>query len=156
MLCLRVTSYDTGLNGLFEDKAEELMFPDLSVESELVGKKYGRSRKPDRVFGLQETNNFENILDQVPFHSSGGPRTIRDSVQITPFKDTANPLLFPFLIVEAKSEKSYNGFADAEEQTAFPIKFLLDIQSNLRKRLTSITTPGPLRSEEHTSELQSL
>jgi hypothetical protein len=39
--------------------------------------------------------------------------------------------LFPFLILEAKSEKSSNGFNDIQTQTAFPILALLKLQEDL-------------------------
>jgi hypothetical protein len=51
----------------------------------------------------------------------------------SPVKD-AEHILFPFLILEAKSEIQTPGFTAIEKQTAFPIKRLVDIQKSLRKR----------------------
>jgi hypothetical protein len=117
---------------------------ELLAEPTLAGKKHERSRKPDRVFGLRETNNFERILDRVPVHSSDKLATIRDSVRITPFKEAERPLLFPFLVLEAKSESSTDGFTDIELQSAFPIKVLLELQFKLRDKVANVTNSGPL------------
>jgi len=43
------------------------------------------------------------------------------------------PLLFPFLVLEAKSEKSPENFEHMEIQTAFPIKNALQLQYDLLK-----------------------
>lgn len=51
----------------------------------------------------------------------------------SPVKD-AEHIKFPFLILEAKSEIQSPGFGAVEKQTAFPIKRLVDIQKNLRRR----------------------
>ena len=50
----------------------------------------------------------------------------------SPVKE-AEHILFPFLILEAKSEYQSPGFAAIEKQTAFPIKKLVDAQKALRK-----------------------
>lgn len=91
------------------------------------------TQKPDRVYGLQATSNFEKLL------SSSLPRimghdsdlTLGELVRSCPFIDDVEPLLFPFLILEAKSEKSCNGFSDIQTQTAFPILALLKMQQDL-------------------------
>jgi hypothetical protein len=43
------------------------------------------------------------------------------------------PLHFPFLIHEAKSEKSANNFEEMEIQTALPIKRALNVQQTLKE-----------------------
>jgi hypothetical protein len=94
-------------------------------------------QEPDRVYGLQATDNFEKLL------STPVPRTLADDSDVTlgetvrscPFKDGVEPLLFPFLILEAKSEKSSNGFNDIQAQTAFPIFALLKLQEDLNARV---------------------
>jgi hypothetical protein len=40
-------------------------------------------------------------------------------------------VLYPFLIIEAKSEKGGTGFESIETQTAFPIRTLLKLQKDL-------------------------
>jgi hypothetical protein len=38
--------------------------------------------------------------------------SIGEVVRASPFKEGVEPLFFPFLILEAKSEKNLNGFKD--------------------------------------------
>jgi hypothetical protein len=76
-----------------------------------------KTRQPDRVFGLSQTKVFkEHITSQ---------RQLRHS----PFAD--GNVLYPFLIIEAKSEKGSSGFDSIESQTAFPIRTLLKLQQDL-------------------------
>lgn len=75
------------------------------------------SKEPDRVFGLRDTNVFKQQAATL-----GGLRR-------SPFKD--GKVLYPFLIVEAKSEKGSRGFDSIENQTAFPIRTLLKLQHDL-------------------------
>jgi hypothetical protein len=51
--------------------------------------------------------------------------------QFTPFEDRARPLVFPYLISEAKTERG-DSFEACERQTAFPIWNLLKLQENLQ------------------------
>ncbi|TVY81443.1 hypothetical protein LSUE1_G006252 [Lachnellula suecica] len=48
------------------------------------------------------------------------------------------PLLFPFLILEAKSEKSACGFDDIQTQTAFPILALIKLQQDLQGQIAGM------------------
>ena len=73
--------------------------------------------KPDRVFGLGMTKSFERCL---PLHPK---------LRHTPFRD--GELLYPFLIIEAKSEKGSPGFEFIETQTAFPLRTCLKLQKDL-------------------------
>jgi hypothetical protein len=53
------------------------------------------------------------------------------------------PLHFPFLIHEAKGEKSANSFEEIEIQTALPIKRALVIQQILKEtRGNTVDVPG--------------
>lgn len=56
---------------------------------------------------------------------------MKRNLTLTPFKSTNRALLYPFLVLEAKSEKSADGFLDIELQTAFAIRELLRIQHEL-------------------------
>jgi hypothetical protein len=69
------------------------------------------------VFGLRHTKTFKENAS-VP----GGLRR-------SPFRD--GRVLYPFLIIEAKSEKGSPGFESIETQTAFPIRTLLKLQKDL-------------------------
>jgi len=111
-----MTSYDIGTKPLFDDRVEDVIIHDPRVQSELP------TRKPDRVFGLRKTKAFEtalNVLDE-------------SVAEYSPFKACDDPLILPFLILEAKQEKSSDSFEDIQNQTAFPIWALLRLQENLR------------------------
>ena len=61
---------------------------------------------------------------------------------ISPFGDKCEPLLFLFLILEAKTNES-SSFQLIETQTAFPIRALLQLQHELRSH-AEILLPFPL------------
>jgi hypothetical protein len=105
----------------------------MIIHDPLIGSHLPR-QEPDRVYGLQATKNFDQLLSQTasgPLGASGGT-TVGERVRSSPFKEGTEPLLFPFLILEAKSESSSNGFGDIQIQTAFPIFALLKLQENLQ------------------------
>lgn len=64
-----------------------------------------------------------------------GHTSLGQTIRSCPFKDVVNPLLFPFLILEVKSEKSKDGFDDILTQTAFPILALLQLQADLHEKV---------------------
>lgn len=130
-------SYETGTNRLFEDRAEEFVIYDGILRSQL--KKQG----PDRVYGLKNTGNFDSLLSSsAPPELANEPGdTIGDIIKHTPFDYDTDPLLFPFLLLEAKSESSSNGFDDIQIQSAFPIRALLKLQEDLQAS-SSIPDPG--------------
>jgi hypothetical protein len=92
------------------------------------------------MHGLQETKNLGARLRKEYAHSSprgGGQQLISDIFRTSTNPDNGGvPLHFPFLIHEAKSEKSANNFEEIEIQTALPIKRALYVQKTLKD------TPG--------------
>lgn len=80
-----------------------------------------KERKPDRIFGLETTATFDR------YNSTQENETIRHS----PFAN--GKVLYPFLVIEAKSEKGSPGFESIESQTAFPIRSLLQLQDKLAR-----------------------
>ena len=88
-----------------------------------------RKEHPDRVFGLRERRNFEEALS-CPLASQPS-QTVGSVLEISPFRNVGEPLLFPFLILEAKSEKGSDDWDSIEKQTAFPIRTLLKLQQDL-------------------------
>lgn len=68
-----------------------------------------------------------------------------EAIRITPFKQVGDPLLFPFLILEAKSAKGED-FYSIQLQTAFPIRTLLKMQSDLQNECGQLISwqGGPL------------
>jgi hypothetical protein len=117
-------SYEIGTNPLFDDRAQELIIHDLTLRAELP------QQELDRIYGLRATRNFEDLLSQSMTHTSDEtePITIGDVIRSSPFKAESDPLLFPFLVLEAKSESSRNGFDNIQTQTAFPIWAMLRLQ----------------------------
>ena len=90
-------------------------------------------QKPDRIYGIQETRNFRDILSRTVCSQSVDSMATKvgDLVRTSPFKFETKPLLFPFLLLETKSESSSNGFDDAEIQSALPLRTLLKLQQDL-------------------------
>ena len=87
-----------------------------------VDQKYKRL---DRVFGLSITGSFDQFRDRLARYS--------------PF--SAKHTLFPFMVVEAKSEKSESGFHDIEQQTALSIRTCLKIQIDLEMESNQVLDP---------------
>jgi hypothetical protein len=69
----------------------------------------------------------------------------RSVIDFTPFEERKRPLMFPFLISEAKTERGHS-FDACERQTAFPIWKLLRLQDELqiRAQQTLSEQGGPL------------
>jgi hypothetical protein len=104
-------------------------------------------KKPDRMYGLQETKNLGTRLRKEYAHSPprlGGRKLISEVIRTSTNPDNGGvPLHFPFLIHEAKSEKSANNFEEIEIQTALPIKRALYIQQTLKETLgNTVDVPG--------------
>ena len=114
---------------MFDDRTQEKIIHDPLNKSSLP------KQSPDRVYGLQATKNFDQLLSKTVSGSSNGT-TIGELVRSSPFKEGTEPLLFPFLILEAKSESSPRGFEDMQIQTAFPIYALLKLQEDLQALAT--------------------
>ncbi|KAI1031302.1 hypothetical protein LB504_000118 [Fusarium proliferatum] len=107
--------FEQGTSPLFDDKAEQaIIYP-----PELLADLPKREERPDRIYGLKATKRFRRLLGSVP-----GTRT-------TPFKPDGEPIIFPFLVIEAKSEKAGYNFSDIQIQTSFVIRELLSIQQGL-------------------------
>lgn len=104
------------MNPLFDNRAEEMVMYNPLVSLHDV------PRKPDRVIGLKKTRAFANLLEA---------SNLSDDIKSTPFVESQDPLLFPFLVLEAKREKSSDGFEEIQTQTAFPIWELLQLQEGI-------------------------
>lgn len=124
------------LNRVFADRADNFIIHGGEAASEL------RPRKPDRVYGLQQTKRFEGILGDI---INVVENRTEKKVDITPFDDSTDPIIFPFLISEAKSEKG-DSFEACERQSAFPIWKLLCLQEGLEKesKKSLVEQGGPL------------
>lgn len=127
-----VTSYDDGGHLLFDDRVQQIVLYDPQVGLKLP------SLSPDRVFGLRKTEAFDKAFDAL-MSSLGGCPPIDTVIRCTPFQDCNDPLLFPFLILEAKREKDSSNFNDIETQTAIPIWALLQLQEGMQAKIRGLT-----------------
>ncbi|KAL2817961.1 hypothetical protein BDW59DRAFT_152285 [Aspergillus cavernicola] len=133
--------YEIGTNPLFDDRAQEFVVYDELLRSQLP------KQGPDRVLGLQNTRNLDNLLTSPvrPDLAKHPDNTVSDILRTTPFKSETDPLLYPFLLLEAKSEASSSGFDAIQVQSAFPIHALLKLQEELRSHVD--WSPGEERFE---------
>ena len=70
-------------------------------------KELGKKLKPDKIYGLRATNNFQEAMYAHAHHDpSQEGKLVRDLLTLSPVSSDGDPLLFPFLILEAKSGKS--------------------------------------------------
>lgn len=97
MGCHGFRRQENGLNRIFDWHADKFI-----VHDEKVAAVRKADEKPDRVFGLRRTVKVAEILKQ----STESAQPIEETLRTSPFQEEAAALIFPFLIVEANSEKS--------------------------------------------------
>ena len=118
---------------LFSDRAEEKIRhePPLPVTSQPEKRKH--YEKPDRVYGLKQTDNLKLLLDSDDKRAATTTPnlSLRETIEVSPFKPEGKPLLYPFLIIEAKSSKGADR-GEVNMQTAFVIRRLLNVQLDLK------------------------
>ncbi len=124
------------MNRVFGDRADELIIHGGEAATEL------RPRKPDRVYGLQQTRRFTKVLEDI---MTAVQDRVSQAIQITPFDNRTDPIIFPFLVSEAKTERG-DSFDACERQTAFPIWKMLVLQEDLEKETRRLLSEqgGPL------------
>ena len=87
------------------------------------------------MVGLQLTRNIEAYLQSPYVHddrSRSDTRLVKDVIRSSLQRDNAPlPLLFPFLFVEAKKDRSDYSWEEIEIQTCFPIQEALKLQLTL-------------------------
>ncbi|KAI9696320.1 MAG: hypothetical protein M1820_008162 [Bogoriella megaspora] len=112
-----VMSVDTVLPSIFSNKSDErVLHRDSDLQGVSLDQKY---KRPDLVVGLSMTASFRDCL---------GPLATE---KYSPFTDGYT--CFPFLVVEAKSEKGGPGFEAIERQSALTIRSCLKLQVDLEK-----------------------
>jgi hypothetical protein len=136
---------DTGMSSLFSSRISQPVHDSESNEtgqpssSESVPTLRRIKQQPDRVQGLQRTKTFERILHKPYAHDrpqAVPPRLVEKVLKTDMHPNNgAEPLLFPFLLLEAKREKDAEGFQKTEFQTALPIRRALGLQHELTKLL---------------------
>ncbi|KAE9366418.1 hypothetical protein N431DRAFT_419663 [Stipitochalara longipes BDJ] len=134
---------DPGLSDLFSSRIQEAVCQLGEDDLQTPNPK----KEPDRIHGLRKTTIFEKYLQEVYCHEESEnciPRLIEEVLQVSINPDNGGePLLFPFLILEAKGEKGAENFEHMEIQTSFPIKNALKLQYDLLKtRGNTMDVPG--------------
>ncbi|KAF2474461.1 uncharacterized protein BDR25DRAFT_386024 [Lindgomyces ingoldianus] len=134
---------DVGINDIFSARIEETCVNPSGTDTA----SFGPSKKPDRIHGLQQTTNFDTLLQQPYVHTDSSGLALRALEEVV--KVSINPdnggsaLLFPFLILEAKGEKGVDNFEEMEIQSAFPIRNALKLQYDLLKtKGNTMDVPG--------------
>ncbi|KAF4995714.1 hypothetical protein FDECE_12707 [Fusarium decemcellulare] len=122
----------SGINRIFGHREDEAVRLDANVSKRLSKE----LQKPDKVFGLRQTRNIENLLYDTSNTelSDGGsdsePPQVHELVP-QPLNQTGDALLFPFLLLEAKSGMTGTDWYSIQLQTAFPIHKFLETQHRL-------------------------
>lgn len=124
MLTVKCRNEAIGLNKIFIDRAQ-----DSVIHNHELMEKLPKGEQPDRIYGLRQTRNFEDML----YTSYEEDKLVRDLITPSPLSEDGHPLLFPFLVVEAKSSKSNDDWHSIKLQTAFPIYTFLEVQQRLQK-----------------------
>ena len=126
-----------GLNKIFIDRAQ-----DFVLHSPRLANMLPKRQQPDRVYGLRQTRNFENFL----YTQHGQGKLVRELLPNGPFSEDGHPILFPFLVIEAKSGKAADDWHSIKLQTAFPIYTFLETQQSLKRATGSRSKwkSGPL------------
>ncbi|VUC24619.1 unnamed protein product [Clonostachys rosea] len=124
----------SGLNQMFTYRIDEEVH-----HSQDVTKMLGKSERPDRIFGLRQTRNIENLLYDEAKGGLQDPHSqvvkqVHELVELeSPLALTGDRLLFPFLVLEAKSSNAADSWHSIQLQTAFSIQSFLAAQERLRK-----------------------
>ncbi|PMD63792.1 uncharacterized protein K444DRAFT_584149, partial [Hyaloscypha bicolor E] len=132
------------LNKIFSSRADEMVSIDLSKNDSDK-----RRRRPDRIIGFQETRSFSRRLEKYDLMAGqsgneAGNITLWETVESTVLNHKGNSLLFPFLIIEAKSRHGAP-FDYCNLQTAAPILKMLKMQEDLQKKSNmTLEYGGPL------------
>jgi hypothetical protein len=129
---LTFTSHEAiGLNRIFTHREQESVLFPATLAAEL-GKE---DQQPDRIYGLRQTRNFEEAI-YVHAHSEHeqSGKLVADLITTSPLSMDGDPLLFPFLLLEAKSGKAADDWHSIKLQTAFPIQACLKVQRDLQTK----------------------
>jgi hypothetical protein len=121
-----------GLNQIFNYRVDEEVH-----HSTDIAKRLGKGEKPDRVYGLRQTRNIENLLHDVVKRQFEDDNNVEGHVHevlglYQPLIQTGDHLLFPFLVLEAKSGSSSHDWHSIQMQTAFSVRTFLETQNRLR------------------------
>lgn len=97
--------------------------PEIQIELE-------KRQKPDRIYGLRQTRNFKEALN-APCDGVE-PKLVRDVLGKYPCSEVGESLLFPFMVMEAKSGKSNDDWHSIRLQSCFSVFTFLEHQQKLK------------------------
>jgi hypothetical protein len=128
-----------GLNRILIDRADETITHPPELAQDLL-----QDQRPDRIYGLRQTRNFEDLL----YTKLSPDELIQSRIQQQPVLNSGSgeSLLFPFLVVEAKKGSSEDDWHSINLQTAFPIYTFLNVQRSIKlaNGTNSRWSSGPL------------
>lgn len=125
-----------GLNQIFNYRVDEQVNHDPEITQKLKKKE-----RPDRIYGLRQTRNIENLLNdtakrRIEHETSFDGRQVQEVLGLPlpdqPMNQSGDRQLFPFLVLEAKSGSSSDDWHSIQMQTAFSIRTFLETQNRLR------------------------
>lgn len=110
-----------------------------------LGKKL---QQPDSIFGLRQTRNIQNLLNdtrRVQGPSEANVRQLHEELDPSPIDQPlcqhGDELLYPFLVLEAKSSTADCDWNSIQLQTAFPLRTFLETQRRLQDAAKSQQQP---------------
>lgn len=101
---------------IFADICQAFVEPD---PGDVYDHRYIPKLEPDRVFSINSIGPVEEYTDALPF------------VRHSPFR-SAPHIIYPFLVIEAKSAVKAAECFDIDQQTGFPLRTCLMLQEKLR------------------------
>lgn len=110
----------------------------MRLEYDVAQRLGKQSQKPDAMVGLRPTTNIQNLLQDT---SGSQSQQLHEILQPSPVDESGEELLYPFLVLEAKSGTSSSDWHSIRMQTAFPIRTLLETQNRLRVEAGSQDDP---------------
>ncbi|MBE3041282.1 hypothetical protein IMZ48_01585 [Candidatus Bathyarchaeota archaeon] len=133
-MLILVCREDRGLNPIFENHAEEAIKYTKEMQRDLRR----REHRPDRIMGLYQTGTIERLLEKPDQRHAFPSKTVGQTIRTTPFRKGGEKVVFPFLVIEAKSEKSQSSFSGIDMQTAFAIRELVVLQEELERAASGL------------------
>ncbi|KAF3940404.1 hypothetical protein ABW19_dt0203441 [Dactylella cylindrospora] len=112
-----------GLKRLFIGRADDKVIHPADLREKLP-----QEQRPDRIYGLRQTRNLEDLL----YQPLGNGTFLNDTLPQPHYCDSGEPMLFPFLVVEAKAGNAPDDWPSIQLQTAFPIYTYLKTQQTLK------------------------
>ena len=117
----------------------------FKLSPELQSKLKRKREIPDKVFSLRMTGTLHWLLKHKDKREEYSGQTVEEALSPTLFPQNWSPMVFPFLLVESKTDSSTDSFQAIHQQLALLANESLLIQDRLRKAASSTKwIAGPL------------